>query len=162
MSQALEESIIFWQGTYSESDMIMQELKSMICRIRESNTEDIEVLRDFAGRSGLSDVEDFVDVYENCKGTGANLIQAINRAAVVIGDKITLEKELHMLMAQKRFESRVVMSSPFAVLMFLKIMSPEYLLPLTSTSQGMAVSTAALILIVTASFMMERVTRFEI
>ena len=162
MSQALEESISFWQGTYSDQDMIMVELKNMVQRIRESNETDVMVLRDFAVRSGLADVEDFVDVYENCKGTGANLIQAVNRASTVIGDKISLERELQVLMAQKKFESRIVMASPFAVLLVLKLMSPEYLLPLTSTTHGRAVSTAALALIVLASILMERVMRFEI
>lgn len=162
MRQALEESITFWQGTCSEQDMMIQELKFMVRRMEESNETDVEVLRDFARRSGLPDVEDFVGVYENCKGTGASLITALNRAAAVIGDKITLERELHVLMAQKRFESRIVMISPFAVLFLLKMMSPEYLLPLTETSQGRAVSTVVLLLIAAACMVMERVMRFEI
>lgn len=161
MSQALEESIHFWEGTYSERDLMMAELAAMVRKIRESNESDVVVLRDFAQRSGLPEVADFVGVYENCKGSGANLIQAVNRAAMVIGDKITLERELHMLMAQKRFESRIVMGSPFVVLLFLKIFSPDYLLPLTSSSQGRLISTLALALIAAACLLMERVNRFE-
>lgn len=161
MGQALEESISFWEGTYSQEDLMMKELQSMVRRMKESNTPDVDVLQDFARRSGLADAADFAGVYESCKGSGANLVQAINRAAMVIGDRITLERELHMLMAQKKFESRIVMVSPLAVLLFLKVMSPEYLLPLTETSQGRLVSTLALVLIGTACLMMERVNRFE-
>ena len=92
MAQALEESITFWDATYKESDYIMQELKYMTGRIKNSNERDIEVLKDFAVRSGLTDISDFVSVYESCRTTGGNLVQAINRATAIIGDKISLEK----------------------------------------------------------------------
>lgn len=161
MGQALEESISFWNGTYSEEDMMMQELKHMVRSMKESNMADVEVLRDFARRSGLSDAADFAEVYESCKGSGADLVQAVNRAAMVIGDRITLERELKTLMAQKKFESRIVMGAPFAVLLLLKLMSPEYLNPLTDTYEGRIISTAALLLIGAACLLMERVNRFE-
>lgn len=161
MSQALEESIDFWKGTYSDEDMMINELQYMVRCMKESNTSDVAVLQNFAQRSGLTDAVDFVRVYESCKGSGANLVQAVNRAALVIGDRITLERELKMLMAQKKFESRIVMGSPFAVLLLLKFLSPEYLQPLTETSQGRLISTFALFLIGLACLMMERVTRFD-
>ena len=66
MEQALEESISFWEGTYNENDYIMQELKYMTGRIKNGNEKDVEVLADFAARSGLEDIGDFVSVYESC------------------------------------------------------------------------------------------------
>ena len=161
MAQALEESIAFWNGTYASDALMIAELESMVRTMKESHMPDTEVLRDFALRSGLDEAADFAGVYESCKGTGANLIQAVNRAAMIIGDKITLERELQTLMAQKRFESRIIMFSPFGLLLFLKILSPEYLQPLTSTTEGRLISTAALVLIGTACILMERVNRFD-
>ena len=94
MTQALEESLTFWKGMYDENDLIILEVRNMLKRITVSNENDVEVLKDFARRSGLPDVADFVSVYECCKSSGANLVQAINRAATVIGDRIELEKAL--------------------------------------------------------------------
>lgn len=162
MTQALEESLTFWKGMYDENDLIILEVRNMLKRITVSNENDVEVLKDFARRSGLPDVADFVSVYECCKSSGANLVQAINRAATVIGDRIELEKELHTMMAQKQFESRIVMASPFLLLLFLKLLSPEYLLPLTASAEGRGVSLLSLGLIGTACLMMERVTKVEI
>lgn len=90
------------------------------------------------------------------------MILAVNRAASIIGDKIMLEKELESLMAQKRFEGRIVMLAPFAIMLFLKIVSPEYLKPLTASSKGMIIATAALALICTALYMTERINRIEV
>ncbi len=161
MAQALEESMDFWKGTYDEKDLIMRELAAMVRQMKEGNARDLDVLKAFAGRSGLQDILDFVMVYENCRTSGADLVKAIDRATGIIGDRIDLERELHMLMAQKQFEGRIIMISPFALLLFLKISSPGFLEPLTASSAGMMVSTAALGLVAASVLLMERVNQFE-
>ncbi len=134
----------------------------MTAQIKEGNQKDVEVLRGFAARSGLEDAVDFVTVYESCRMTGGDLPGAINRATAIIGDKITLERELKTLMAQKVFESRIVMAAPVVIVMVLRAVSPEYLTPLTQTSQGRIVMTFALGLMATAVVMMERINNIEI
>ena len=159
LGQALEESVSFWAGTYSQKDLMMAELETMTRRMKEAGEQDVEVLRDFAGRSGLPEVADFVMVCENCRQSGADLVKAIDRAAAVIGDRIALEKELAALMAQKQFEGRIIMAAPFLLMAFLKISSPGFLDPLTASFQGYMVSSLALGLILAAVVMMERVNR---
>ena len=162
MASALEESVDFWQTTYGSEDYIMTELHYMTSRIREGNEQDIVVLKEFAERSGLEDAADFVAVYESCRITGGDLPKAINRATTIIGDKITLERELKTMMAQKIFESRVVMAAPFAIVLLLRITSPEYLEPMMLTAQGRFIMTAALGLMAAAMVMMERINNIEI
>lgn len=162
MEQAMEESISFWSATYTEEDYIIKELKYMTGRIKSSNEKDTVVLRDFAERSGLEDVADFVSVYESCRSAGGNLAQAINRATTIIGDKITLDKELNNLMAQKVFESRVVTGAPVVLMLFLRLASPEYLEPMFTTEQGRMITTFALLLMAGALIMMERINHIEI
>ena len=162
VAQALEESVDFWKSTYDEKDYIIKELKYMNGRIKKGGEKDVDVLRDFANRSGLEDVSDFVNVYESCRLTGGDLPLAINRATGIIGDKITLERELKTLMAQKIFETRIVALAPAAIVLLLRIMSPDYLEPMTSTQGGRIVTTFALGLIIMALGMMERINRIEI
>ena len=162
VAQALEESVDFWKATYEEKDYIMQELAYMNGHIQKGGEKDIDVLKDFAKRSGLEDISDFVSVYESCRMTGGNLVQGINRATTIIGDKITLERELKTLMAQKIFESRIVALAPFAMVLFLRIMSPEYLEPLTTTQGGRIITTFALGLMAVSLVMMERINKIEI
>ncbi len=158
MEQALEAALDLWQELYGEKDLMMQELRSMVRRIRQSNETALTVLSDLAARSHLGEMEDFVSVYESCRTSGADLVRAIHRATDIIGDRITLERELRTLMAQKQLECRIVLVSPFAVLLLLKMTSPEYLLPLM-TGDGRIVSTLALGLIAAAGVWMERMNR---
>ena len=63
MKQALEESLVFWQNIYTEDDIIVREVRSMLKEMEETNSRDIDVLRAFALRSGLPDIMDFVNIY---------------------------------------------------------------------------------------------------
>lgn len=162
MMQALGESITFWENTYTERDYIMIELNGMLRREKEGNDCDVAILEDFAQRSGLDDIEDFVGVYEICRDTGADLVKAIGQANRVIGDKIKLEKELHTLMAQKQFEGRIITLAPFVALLFLKVFSPQFLAPLTQSSSGYMIATFALLCIVCACILIERIHRIEV
>ena len=160
--QALEEAMEFWQGTYTSKDYIMKELAAMVAQMKESNTSEVTVLGDFAKRSGLKDIGDFVQVYMCCRTSGANMLKAIDHATEMIGDKISLEQELHTWMAQKRFESRIILLAPFLLMLLLKVLSTGYLEPLTASTQGYMVSSMALCMIGAACILMERMNQIEL
>ncbi len=162
MREALEEAKEFCEATYEKKDYIMQELEYMCRKLENGNETDTAVLEDFARRSGLSDVEDFVSVYENCKGSGGNLKKAISRATTLIGDKIELERELKSLLSQKLFEGRLVGIAPFAIVLMIRLTAPEYMEAMTATSQGMIITTFAVALIAAAVLMTERIHSIEI
>lgn len=162
MTDALREAKEFCAGTYENDDYIMRELDYIVKKIDNGNEVDTVALRDFAKRSRLEDIEDFVGVYENCKGSGANLTEAINRANKLIGDKIELEGELRSLLAQKLFESRIVGAAPFAIVFMIRLTAPEYLEKMSTTNTGMFITTFAVVLIGIAVCMTERIHKIEI
>lgn len=162
MREALAEAKEFCAAVYEKEDYIMAELEYMCRRLENGNEVDTEVLSDFAKRSGLGDIEDFVSVYENCKGSGGDLKKAIGRATTLIGDKIELERELKSLLAQKLFEGRLVGIAPFAIVLMIRISAPEYMEAMTATSQGMLITSIALVLIAAAVVMTERIHKIEI
>ena len=160
LGQAIEESAEFWQGTYGEKDYIMIEISGMVRKMKESNMPDVEVLRDFGDRSGIDDIKDLAMVCTTCKATGGDLSKALTDASDLIGDKITLEKELKSITAQKRFEGRIVSLAPFLLILVIRISSPSYLQPLYSN--GRLISTIALALIICGWILIERVNSIEI
>ena len=161
MSQALEESLEFWKNTYSDRDPIMAEVRRMLKKIRETNAQDAEVLRDFANRWEISDITDFVNVYESLRTTGGDMAGAVSRAASVIGDKITMEKELNTALSEKLSEGRIVGAAPFVMTAAMKFFSPSYMQPVYDTGLGMIVSLISLGLSVASILMIERINRIE-
>lgn len=162
MAEALREAKTFCGASYEETDYIMLELDHMTAMLENGNATDTEVLYDFARRSGLEDIEDFARAYENCKVSGADLKQAINTAARLIGDKIELEGELKTLLSQKIFEGRIVGISPFIIVLMIRLTAPDYISPMTESSQGLVITTVAVALMLIAAAMTERINKIEI
>ncbi|OPH47237.1 pilus assembly protein TadB [Paenibacillus ferrarius] len=119
---------------------------SIICR-RVENGEPIEAaLKNFADRSHLEDVRSFTDVFLTCKRSGGNLIEVMKRTATVIGEKLEISQDISVMIAQKRFESRVLLFAPIAIVAVLAFTSPEYMQPLY-TGSGLLIMTVCLLLL---------------
>ncbi len=161
MRQALEESLEFWKNTYDERDPIITEVKEMLREMRETNAQDIKVLRDFSDRWEIPDIVDFVNVYESLRSTGGDMPKAISRAAAVIGDKISMEKELDAALSEKLTEGRIVGMAPFVMTLAMKLLSPGYMRPVYESSMGMLVAALSLVLSAAAILMIERINSIE-
>ncbi|MDR6549691.1 type II secretion system F family protein [Paenibacillus qinlingensis] len=118
----------------------------LICR-KVDNGEPIEsALKHFADRSHLEDVQSFTDVFLTCKRAGGNLVEVMKRTATVITEKLEITQEISVMIAQKRFESRVLVIAPIAIVAVLAFSSPDYMEPLYKGS-GILIMTVCLFLL---------------
>jgi tight adherence protein B len=98
---------------------------------RLENGEPIEAaILDFSKRANLEDATSFADVFVTCKRTGGNLIEVMKRTAGIIGEKLEIKQDISVMIAQKRFESRVLLFAPILIVAVLSFSSPEYMIPL--------------------------------
>ncbi|MFC5401502.1 type II secretion system F family protein [Cohnella soli] len=124
---ALDKELLLLLGD-SRSDLLA-ELR--IISIRLQNGEPIEVaLQDFAARSGLEEARSFAEVFVIGKRAGGDLVDIVRRTSQLIGEKMEVEIEVDVLVAQKKFEARMMMVMPFAFVGFLGLMAPDYMEPL--------------------------------
>ncbi len=126
IKDAIREAIPGLKEIYGERSILSRELMLVHERMEVGNEQDTEVLMDLAMLSGMSDVIDFVTIYQACKRTGASLILAMNRAAAMIIDKMTIEREIRELTRRKESEGLMIFMMPFAVLIFLNLSAPDY------------------------------------
>lgn len=80
----------------------------------------------------------------------------------ILNDKMSIEKEIKTLVAQKKLEGKIITVMPLCVIIFLNIISPDYLQVLYSTFAGRIVMTLALAGMATAYLMTERLTDIEV
>lgn len=157
MGEALAEGRKNLSFIYEENQSIMAELSYMIKSIQESRTTDEMILKDFAYRSGVEEIVNFADVYSTCRATGANVNHMIARAAEVIMDKMTIDREIRTITAQKKAESKIISSMPVLVVFFLNLVSPGYLSVLYHTLAGRFIMTAALGSILISYYIMNKI-----
>lgn len=102
---------------------------------RIANRETIEsALLDFSERAGIDDITSFTDVFVTCKRTGGDLVEVIRRTSTMISEKIEIEQEINIMIAQKRFESNAILLTPILMVALLSYSSSDYMAPLYKIS----------------------------
>ncbi|WP_246246192.1 type II secretion system F family protein [Paenibacillus lemnae] len=125
-----------------ENDMIF-EIRVITTRLEIG--EPVEsALQDFASRAGIEDISNFADVFTTCKRTGGDLVEVIRRTSSVIGEKLDIQQEISVMVAQKKFESKALLAAPFLLLLFMNFTAGDYMKPMHESGAGIVISTLAL------------------
>ena len=123
----------------SETNLILKRLQM---------NENIEsILKDFAERSGIEEVHHFADVFSVCKRTGGNLVEIIRTTTRMISERIEIKQEIETSIAAKKQEQRILSVSSVAMVLFISIMSGEFMEPMFVTASGRVIMTFSLILL---------------
>ena len=132
-----------------------------IIRSRMAYGEPLEqTLDDFSKRAQIDDITQFVDVFIICKRSGGDLVEVIRRTSQTIGEKLEIQQEIAVMVAQKRYESRIMMAVPFVFLAFLSMTAPDYMAPLYQ-GMGYVLLTVSLLLLVVCYWFMIRVMSIQ-
>ncbi len=142
------------------SDMI-RELDIITTRLEYG--EPIEsALLDFGARAQIEDIDNFIDVFVTCKRTGGDLIEVVRRTSTVIGEKMDIQQDISVMVAQKKFESNILLATPFVFILFINASSPEFMAPLYGTPMGIVLATVGLSLLFLSAWLMAKFTNIQI
>ncbi len=161
LPNALQDAYLNLGFLYNKNSPMMQELNHMNKSIAENRESEDQLLTDFAQRSGVEDIRNFVTVYLSCRVTGGDLNQVVANATKILMGKMAIERDIRVMTSQKQFEGRIISIMPILVIQLLNMVSPEYLDSLYSTIQGRLIMTLALGGIILAYVMTDRIMRIE-
>jgi len=119
-------------------------------------------LRLLADRAKLDDITQFVEVFSTCRRAGGDLVEVIRRTAQVIGEKHDIGREIAVLLAQKRFESRILIAIPFVFMAALNAAAPDYMEPLYEGAGGYALLTLLLAGFIGCGVSIQRLMRIKL
>lgn len=162
MEEALIEAEENLTSMYSENEPIRKELRHMRISILENKESDKPLLKDFAERSGSEDINDFVEAYITCHSMGGDLEKMISHAVDVLTEKMNIEREIQVLISQKKTEGLIISLMPLIMLLALNIFSYSYISILYESAAGRLIMTGALGLMIYGIFLMEKITRIRI
>ena len=162
MEEALKETKAELDKIYSSKDVIIIELVIVITQIESRQADVSQALSNFAERNDVDDIDMFVHIYESCRRSGGDFVSAIYKISDLICQKIEVEKEIKQIISQRKFEGKIITVMPILVLLFLRILSPEYLSIMYTGLPGRIAMTLALMGIYMAYRMIERITDMEI
>ncbi len=142
-----------------EGEDMLRELRVMGYLLDQSVPLE-EAVRDFAKRADIDEITMFADTLTACKRSGGDLLEVMKRTSSVIGEKMSVDGEIAVMIAQKRFEARVMMAVPFVFLSFLGIAAPDYMSPLYN-GFGYVMLSAALLLLACCFWFINKIMSIE-
>ena len=122
-------------------------IEFQIINLKVENGEPIEKsIKDFSDRTQIDDIRNFADVFITCKRTGGSIVEVIRRTSHIIGEKLEIKQEINIMIAQKRFESKILAMLPFLIVALLSFGSSDYMAPLYDKA-GVIIMTISLIML---------------
>ncbi|WP_242655774.1 type II secretion system F family protein [Paramaledivibacter caminithermalis] len=159
---AFKDSLKDIKVLYPDPDTyIVEEFRYIIRRLDMNETIE-EVLSDFAARAHLEDVNNFVDAIVACKRTGGNVVEIIKNTSNVITDKIHIKHDIEVLLAEKKFEQKLLNIIPIGLILILSCNAKDYMEPVFQTAFGKAMMTISVILLIIAYVMSKKIMDIEV
>ena len=146
---------------YKADTPMMVELRYMSKCFAENCENEERILSEFADRSNVEEIRNFIEVYLTCRAIGGDLQQVITNASHILMEKMSIERDIRVMISQKKFEGKIISIMPILVIVSMNLTSPGYLENLYHTLQGRMVMTVALLGIFASYVLTERITDIE-
>lgn len=101
-----------------------------IQRLIALNISPEEAVDAFAKRTGSRDIQNFSNALFESLQAGGNLVQLVRNSASALRVKYDSEDEIRSLLNLPRFNHRIMMVMPFALILMMKVIAPGYVEPL--------------------------------
>lgn len=145
---------------FSEEAYIVREYRLIMKKINY-NSDFYTAFQSFAARTGDIDIINFSVILKLTQSTGGNMSKIIKRTSRVIGEKIALEREIKVLLEARKFELKILIALPLAIIFLLTESAKSYMAPIYNTILGNVMTSIALIFISTGIFLSYKILRIE-
>lgn len=146
---------------YKEESLMAEE----ILRIRkglEINITLEDLIEDLANRSNEEEIKMFSDVCKSAKRNGGSITEVLSYTADRIREGICVDKEIEVLISEKRLEFRIMEAVPFFLLVYLQLTSKGYFDILYSNLKGRLFMTTCLFVYILAVIIGRRITEINV
>ncbi|HHW48868.1 MAG TPA: pilus assembly protein TadB [Clostridiaceae bacterium] len=135
---------------------IIREVEYIIRKLDMNGTIE-SALEDFSDRADIEDIRSFVDVFHICKRSGGNIVEVIKNTSNIISDKIEIKQEINTMLAERKFEQKVLNVLPVFMMILLSVCAGDYIEPVFTTLTGRIAASVSIILLIGAYFISKKI-----
>ena len=121
-----------------------------------------EALENLSNRTDDEDLDMFITALLIQRQVGGNLSEVLDTISDTIRERVRLRGEVRTLTSQGRMEAFVIGLLPFAVSGAVALLNPSYLEPLVSTSIGIAMLVASLIMMLVGVYVLTKLVDVKV
>lgn len=146
---------------YSSEAPIINELEIIVRKINMNETIE-DAIYDLSLRANIEDINNFSNVFITTKRTGGDLVKTIKYTTNVINEKMEVENEIEVLVTQKKYEYKILMLLVPLIIIYLQMVSPNYLYATYNSFAGNFIMTIGLILYSISYLLGDKITNIEV
>ena len=90
------------------------------------------------------------------------MVEVIKNTSNIINDKIEVRQEINTVMAERRFEQKVLNVLPILMVLLISVSAADYMRPVFSTIQGRLIMSASIVLLAAAYFISKKIMDIKI
>lgn len=155
--EAYKDITMFYGKTSLMAEEIMRIRKGL-----EINITLEDLIEDLAERSDEEEIRMFGDVLKSAKRNGGNITEVLSFTADRIREGICVDKEIEVLISEKRLELRIMEAVPFLILIYLELTSVGYFDVLYEGIRGRLFMTICLLVYAAAVLLGHRITEIKV
>ena len=157
LEQAVGEGKKGMLTTVKEEEPFLQEV-TRLERKMQLGTSVETAFSEWAKDALCEDIGDFAEVLFIAKRTGGAVQQVIENTERVIRDKQETLRYIRSVLYSREYEAKVMKVMPFAMLIYLRLFMPDFLMPLYHNAVGVSVMTTVLVVYFVLCLVVDKVT----
>ena len=143
------------ENQYNEDAFIIQEVNVILNGLHNNiNVEDM--LADFGRRSGITEIDNFANVFKVCYRKGGNIKDVIRNTHEILSDKMEINEEVLTTISSSKLNLNIMTVMPIFMIGAIKLMSPDFAANF-ATPSGIAATVVAVIIFVLAYFIGKKI-----
>lgn len=146
---------------FPKGGIMVDELQDMLANL-ENNQRPEMLLEEFADRHPYEEVRSFVEVFQTARISGGSLNAVIRNTAAQMAEIMDTRREIMTLLSAKVYEQKIMTVMPAAILLYIRVCSPEFLNGLYRNPAGICVMTVCLGIWLAAYLIGKRMVQIEI
>lgn len=146
---------------YGEKAYIVKELK-IIQRGLSNNIELSNLLKEFATRSEIDEINSFVGVLRMGKRSGGNLTRNMDAFVRVIEEKADVMQEIKTMTSARIFEQRIMNAVPFLIIFYVELTNKGFFSILYHNLFGNVVMTITMAIYILSIYLSKKLINIEI
>jgi tight adherence protein B len=109
----------------------------------------------------ISEIRDFTDMMISVKRKSGDLLDTVRKTSQILSEKMDIEQEISLAVANKRYEARLMLCVPLFLLAALKGSASDYMQPLYEQPLGLLIASFACVLYLCSLYGVERMLRYS-
>ncbi len=120
------------------------------------------LLTDLGERSRIDDIITFARVFETAKRNGGNIRGVIEKTAETLKSKAEIEKEIQVIIAEKKFELKIMEFIPYLMIAYIGFTSKGYFDIMYHNVRGVLFMSACLGVYILAILLGNKITKINV